>query len=109
MPTIGWEAVREGVDDYRYLTTLSKLIARAKAAGRIDDVKRAERLLKQLTDKINVSGYQAGMQGGLATKRRMGNHYDRTPPQGKIVQREYDQFRRKLADEILHLSRVLSR
>ena len=33
IPTIAWESLREGVDDYKYLYTLSTVIARAQASG----------------------------------------------------------------------------
>jgi len=33
-PTLGYEAIREGVDDYRYLLTLSQLVERARRSGK---------------------------------------------------------------------------
>ena len=107
VPTIGWEAVREGVDDHRYITTLSHLIRRAEAAGLKADSKRAQRVLKELADKIDVNGYLAGIQSGHASKRRLGTHYDRTSPQGNIAKGDYNRFRHKIADEILRLQRGL--
>jgi hypothetical protein len=107
VPTIGWEAVREGVDDHRYITTLSHLIRRAEAAGLKADSKRAQRVLKELADKIDVNGYLAGIQSGHASKRRLGTHYDRTSPQGNIAKGDYNRFRHKIADEILRLQRAL--
>jgi hypothetical protein len=108
VPTIGWESVREGVDDHRYMATLSDLIKQAEAAGLTAASQRAQRALMQLTEKIDVNGYQAGVQGGHATKRRLGNHYDRTSPQDNIATADYDRFRRDLADEILLLHLALS-
>jgi len=107
VPTLGWEAVREGVDDHRYLATLSNLTQLAEASGLSVASKRAQRLLTDLTEKIDVNGYQAGIQGGYATKRRLGNHYDRTSPQENLAQGDYDRFRRRIADEILRLHRAL--
>ncbi|GIT28512.1 MAG: hypothetical protein Ct9H300mP1_05580 [Planctomycetaceae bacterium] len=33
VPSIGWESVREGIDDHRYLATLSNLIRQAAGKG----------------------------------------------------------------------------
>ena len=107
VPTIGWEAVREGIDDHRYLTTLSNLIRQAEAKGLSTDAKRAQGLLAKLTDSIDKNGHRARAQRGGATKRRMGNHYDRTSPHGERTTTDYVRFRRRLADEILRMRQVL--
>jgi len=55
VPTIDWEWMREGVDDYRYIYTLTTLIERAKTAGRKEAVTQAaaaEKMLEQLKDAI---------------------------------------------------------
>jgi len=107
VPTIGWEAVREGVDDHRYLTTVSQLIERARARGLSNDSKRARRVLEQWIARIDIKGHQARAQRGLATKRRMGNHYDRSTGPDQEAAVDYGRFRRELADEILRLQRAL--
>lgn len=50
-PTIYWEAVREGIDDLRYLETLGQWISRAREAGK--DVSAAENFLNNLNSQIN--------------------------------------------------------
>jgi hypothetical protein len=51
IPTIGWEGVREGIDDYRYLKTLSIAIQEAKKRkADIDVIKNAENLLKEIEE-----------------------------------------------------------
>jgi len=106
VPTIGWEAVREGIDDHRYLTTLSKLIERARAKGLSSDSKRARGVLKHWLARIDTNGHQARAERGQATKRRMGNHYDRSIGSGAAV--DYESFRRQLAGEILRLQHALA-
>ena len=106
VPTIGWEAVREGIDDHRYLTTLSKLIERARAKGLSSDSKRARGVLKHWLARIDTNGHQARAERGQATKRRMGNHYDRSTGSGAAV--DYESFRRQLAGEILRLQHALA-
>ena len=49
-PTIYWELCREGVDDYRYATTLREGIGRAKPRGEIQAAQRAERVLEPLVN-----------------------------------------------------------
>jgi len=107
VPTIGWEAVREGVDDHRYLTTLSNLIGRALKKGLSEDARRAERVLQELTDKIDTNGHRVRNQRGEATGRRLGGHYDRTPVSGGRGGGDYGQFRRRLAGEIIRLRQSL--
>ena len=51
MPTLQWEGIREGVDDYKYVFTLRALIAEAKATRRapcVDAAAAGERGLSEL-------------------------------------------------------------
>ena len=107
VPSIGWEAVREGIDDHRYLTTLSNLVQQAAAKGLSADSKRAQRVLQELTEKIDGNGHRARSQRGYAAKRRLGNHYDRTSPRGERTSADYRSFRRRLAEEILRMRQAL--
>ena len=107
VPSIGWESVREGIDDHRYLATLSKLIRQAAGKGLSDDANRAGRLLKELTDKIDRDGHRKRNRRGVATKLRLGGHYDRVSSRGESVPADYRRFRQRLADEILRMLSVL--
>ena len=58
IPTIGWEAVREGIDDFRYLSTLKRLAEKAKSIGKADLVKEAEKIfeeVKNMGSKASIS------------------------------------------------------
>ena len=51
-----WEEVREGIDDAKYVYTLSLLIERAKKSGdrhRIEQARRAEKVLDTIIGKVN--------------------------------------------------------
>ncbi len=55
IPTIAWESIREGVDDYAYLHTLERAIERAKhsaSAPRQRAALRAEEALRSMVDGI---------------------------------------------------------
>ncbi len=55
IPTLAWEGLREGVDDYRYLSTLASLITRAKYSSTraaADAAKHAQDTLDTLTSTI---------------------------------------------------------
>jgi hypothetical protein len=53
VPTLQWEGLREGVDDYRYLATLRTLIERAKREGRgVETARQAETELKAVVEKM---------------------------------------------------------
>jgi len=53
IPSIGWEAVREGIDDYRYLRTLQKTVETARAAGAKEETLRpAVALLEEVNRRI---------------------------------------------------------
>lgn len=55
IPTIAWEALREGVDDYCYLATLQALIARARLSDRRevrDAATGARQAMEALVDAI---------------------------------------------------------
>ncbi|MDP6118017.1 MAG: DUF6067 family protein [Planctomycetota bacterium] len=67
-PALGWEGLREGVDDYRYARTLLNRIEaaeRGKDTGRQTVAKKARRDLAQWLDKLDLSRLRTNrsMQG----------------------------------------------
>lgn len=52
IPTLTWEAVREGIDDVRYLTTLSELIKKERCPQKRQ---RAEKAKNRVLDKIDLN------------------------------------------------------
>jgi hypothetical protein len=86
IPTIAWEAIREGADDYAYLYTLTRMIADARRhpdPARRRQAQRAERRLNALVDSIPWANT---MDAPTFDTRRL------------------QQVRRSVADEIVRLS-----
>ena len=107
MPSVGWEGVREGVDDHKYMSTLAGLIEKAEAGGHAEAAQRAAGRLQEITDTVRVEGYREGAEAGRATGWRLGGHYHRSSPQPEIGKEDYDRFRHLIAREILRLQEVL--
>ena len=103
VPTVGWEAVREGIDDHRYLATLQHAIRAAQEAGETEATTQAQHTLDTITEEITLAGYRAGIRGGDASNLRLGTHYDRTSPQPELPQDGYNRWRRRLAEAIIKL------
>jgi hypothetical protein len=103
VPTIGWEAVREGIDDHRYLATLRQAIERSRKDGRSKAAAAAQAILDGVTSEITLTGYRAGILGGEASPHRLGTHYDRVSPQRDLPKAGYNGWRRRLADAIIAL------
>lgn len=61
-----WEAVREGIEDYRIVTNLKKLITQNPASISADAKNRIDKLLKSLTEFIDQSDGE--MKLGLSRK-----------------------------------------
>ncbi|MBM4087370.1 MAG: DUF4091 domain-containing protein, partial [Planctomycetes bacterium] len=130
-PSIGWEGVREGVDDYRYVHTLQQLIARAEssrpkppapqggAGGSVQDervqreVAAAKQMLLQLADSIDLSRLRTNMsmQGHWAVETfddagepaRSGSFKLPVP----WTFDDYNAARRRVADQIVALQRLV--
>ncbi len=84
-PTIGWEAIREGVDDYKYLWLLQRRIADAKAAGAHKNiVEEAERFLAKLRAQTDFRAHEgSACQGDWTGRKSM------SPTGEKIVSGSY--------------------
>ncbi len=92
LPSPMWEAVREGVDDYRYVHLLWRMIEAAKSSekpGARSVASEAEQLLRRILDQIGW-GFQAVQSG------------DRTPPPHPSTLRKW---RWQVAQRILALRR----
>ena len=59
IPSIRWEAVREGLNDVKYMTVLKDEIARAKKAGR--PTAAAEDLLAKALSEVNAKSLDASL------------------------------------------------
>ena len=107
-PTTQWEAIREGVDDLRYLYTWKALADKAKKSGNSDLVKwikGTEVELQSWMDEIDYSKWNKGPYRGKWTT---------TDPESKIFKGKfkmqgvweldrYNYMRRQIADWIMKL------
>ena len=112
VPSVSWEAVREGVDDYRYLTTLTALVEQAKSAGKANEAADAEKLLAEVGSLIHMDGftksYLAACKADTGSKEENQSYvYNRVPPEPAIPLTGYDELRHRIARQIVKLSEAL--
>jgi hypothetical protein len=97
IPTIAWEAIREGVDDYRYLLTLRKRIEQAERSGS-EDMKE---LAAQARNDVEAMMESIPIDASRQTHKEVGAaaiHAWRA-----IGTEDYDRFRRTVAEWIVRL------
>lgn len=102
IPTIGWEARRSGVDDYRYLQTLREALEAASKSG--DSQK------KQLAEKAQAFLDAAGEKLKAPASQTPRSEINSVKAYSHILNPdlpvgEYDQIRREAAEWIMRLSR----
>ena len=106
VPSIGWEACREGVDDYRYLTTLRAAIAEAFAAGRNREALAAQRVLDDFTSRINIDNYTKSFLAACKGEENQSTDsyiFNRPPPEPDITAEGWNEMRYQLAKETVKL------
>lgn len=99
IPTLQWEALREGINDLRYLTTLENLIQEARTSSLpevAEAVARASVLLDELAQKI------------VFTETRLGADGVKDPIRG-VGPREYTVWRQKVIENILDVQKAMKR
>jgi hypothetical protein len=84
--TVGWERTAEGVNDYRYLLTCERLVRKARDAG------------KAAPEADAAAAFMAATLKPIAIEDKES---------ARLSPREYDGFRRALAEHITALSRAL--
>ena len=86
--TPGWERTAEGVDDYRYLLTCERLIARARKAG------------KAKAEADAAKAYVAKTLEPVTLAKKSS---------AQLAPADYDAFKRTLAGHIIALRKALAR
>jgi len=71
IPTIAWESLREGVDDYAYLYTLASLIEESRRSREPAARARAEQALATLDELVAVIPWANPMDGVAFETRRL--------------------------------------
>ena len=90
IPTIDYEALREGIDDFRYAHTLRSLLAQARRRPQLRDAAaRAERVLSDVLSRVPLDGKRVSAYANSLS--------------GKTL----DDWRRSIANEIVRLARVV--
>lgn len=64
-PTIAYEAMREGIDDYRYLLTLYQLVEKARQSGKPNVLRRANDLWAAVQSRLDAASLE-GCKGRAA-------------------------------------------
>lgn len=90
IPVVMWEAYREGFDDYRYIYTLEQLISRGKASTDTEISRACSSAEKELTAIWDAISVQEKYK------------YD-----GMWAPAEFDNYRWKIAQQIISLNKVI--
>jgi hypothetical protein len=93
VPTIGWENIREGIDDAKYIYTLSQSIHKAKLSGNPELIKESENAENELNKILN----------DVPTE-----FHSRTSYVEKISSETFDSYRLEIANQIIKLEKLLS-
>ena len=106
IPTVGWEAVREGIDDYRYLVTLKRLAGKVAAAGHDDLVRDAEAVFEQVKAMVTMDNYGKAYHKAIATGGDAGA-YDRPRVEPDLPIERYDEIRHAAARLSVRIAEAL--
>ena len=110
-PTLEWEAMREGVNDFRYAFTLRAMAARAAKSGKEAEAAKALKVLDEVLAAVDVDGNKAGGPA-LAIEADVSLKDTKIDPaqlaQAKALRAAswYEQSRRKIAAAIVELRKA---
>ena len=82
---------------------MTSAIEKAKAAGREVLAEAAEKVVKEILDKVHVENYVEAARAGAATGRPRGENFDRPSPEPDISKDDYNKFRYSIAREVMKL------
>ena len=108
-PTLEWEAMREGVDDYRYLATLAAAIAQARRDGRGEAADAAQKVLDDVLAPVDLSGEKAGgpaiaIEANVALKDTQLTPDQLRDARAAMSASWYDESRRRVAQAMIVLA-----
>jgi len=109
VPTVGWEAVREGIDDYRYLFTLRQWQAKAAEVGRTDLVEAADAVFTRAVSMVTMDNYGKCFLSvrGVEVEAGPAIAYDRPRPEPEMPIGAYDELRREATKVIVAMADAL--
>ncbi|MFH2138094.1 MAG: glycoside hydrolase domain-containing protein [Candidatus Omnitrophota bacterium] len=98
IPTAGWEGVREGVDDARYVATLKALISEVERVGTPEFIEKAEaakKIIKDILKNIDIDS-QTAKRYEIAINITNNSA-------------QFDQWRQQIITEIISLQKALKK
>lgn len=107
--TLQWEAMREGVNDYRYAYTLQSTAGRAEDAGHEKEAAHARKILDDILAPVSVDGKAAHddpaliIEGDLTLRDTAVSESDLRAMRDKTAAAWYDTARRTIAQTIVAL------
>jgi len=115
-PTIGYEMVREGIDDYRYLLTLEKYLDRAYTSGNPQIIACANVIAEEIHAKIAAATFNGCR--GVALQGNWTGKCEILPDGNRLVRgdhkidnnwqfSDYQDLRHKIAAGIIQLQSLL--
>ena len=108
IPSIGWEAVREGIDDYRYLSTLKRLADKARAVGKKQLAGRADKIFADVKKMVTMDNYGAAYHKAMAGGVALATAYQRPRVEPQLSIDAYDRMRLKVARAIVDIDKAMS-
>jgi hypothetical protein len=111
-PTLEWEAMREGVYDYRYCHTLKALAERARAKGKSAEAVKGAKVLDEVLAAVDIDGKKAGgpaidIEADVRLKDKKLDPKRLAEAKALIGSAWYDASRRKIAAAIVELMNAL--
>ena len=108
IPTIGWEAVREGVDDARYLVALETAVRKAVEVGvDAEAIGRAQAALDAVRAAVHVDNLGIERtrckQVTEETGRPRVRDFERRPPEPDLSPANYDRMRYDVAMQLVSM------
>ena len=110
-PTLEWEAMREGVDDYRFVYTLQNLIQRARNKERGAAADNALLVLNGILSMVDLDGKSAGgpamqIEADTRLKNTKLDSTKNATVTSDVAAAWYDQSRAKIASAIITLKQL---
>lgn len=115
-PTPGYEAIREGIDDYRYLLTLEKLLEKVHLSGNIDVINRAFSISRLIFEKLKKATFNnctgVASQGNWTGKCEIVSNGNRIVRgefkiDNNLAFEDYDRIRKMTAEAIIEIQNLM--
>ena len=110
-PTLEWEAMREGVYDYRYAWTLKNAAEQARKKGKTAEADKAQKVLDDVLAAVDIDGNKAGgpaiaIEADVRLKEKALDPKQLTEAKALVNSAWYEQSRRKIAEAMIALKKA---